>query len=117
MSEKEQSKGPQDHIAPGYAMAMAEHGFSWNTLASIRKIACPKCGFMFSLTYARTIACRGCPMATKSCPKARCAKCDHEFYMQEMSHVGNKYAQRSVANHMSGVEAEYNEQVGRKRHR
>lgn len=118
MSEKEQNEsGAGDHIAPGYAQAMAGRGFGWNTLASIRKITCPQCGFMFSLTYARTVACRGCPMATKSCPKARCAKCDHEFYLQEASHVGNKYAQRSVAEHMSSIETQYNEQVGRKRHR
>ena len=118
MSERDEERiGPQDSIAPGYAQAMKEHGFGWNTRASIRKITCPNCGFMFSLTYGRTIACRGCPQATKSCPKARCAKCDHEFYIQEMPHVGNRYAQRSVADHMSSIEATYNEQVGRKRHR
>ena len=117
MSRDEEQDRSQDHIAPGYAQAMRDRGFSWNTMASVRKIACPNCGFMFSLTYGRTIACRGCPQATRNCPKARCAKCDHEFYLQEMSHVGNKYAQRSVADHMSNIEATYNEQVGRKRHR
>lgn len=117
MSRDEEQDGPRDSIAPGYAQAMRDRGFSWNTVASIRKIACPSCGFMFSLTYGRTIACRGCPQATKNCPKARCAKCDHEFYIQEMPHVGNKYAERSVAEHMSNIETTYNEQVGRKRHR
>jgi len=113
----EKNQGLQDRISPAYARSMAEHGFSWNTMASIRKITCPNCGFMFSLTYARTIACRGCPKATQNCPKARCAKCDNEFYIGEMPHVGNKYAQRAVANHMSDIEATYNQQVGRTRHR
>ena len=107
-----------DRIDPNYAMAMREKGFSWNTLASIRKVSCPRCGFMFSLTYARTVACRGCPMATKNCPKTRCAKCDHEFYLSEMPHVGNdKFTGRSVAVHQSNIESQYNEQLGRKRHR
>lgn len=57
------------------------------------------------------------PPGHQELPQGRCAKCDHEFYLQEMSHVGNKYAQRSVADHMSNIEATYNEQVGRKRHR
>ncbi|WP_019177903.1 hypothetical protein [Methanomassiliicoccus luminyensis] len=106
------------HIDPAYAMAMREKGFSWNTLASIRKVSCPQCGFMFSLTYSRTVACKGCPMATQNCPKARCAKCDHEFYLNEMPHVGNnKYTARSVAVHQSNIESQYNEQLGRKRHR
>ncbi len=117
MSKKnEEQSVPRDLIDPGYAFSMKDKGFNWNTLASIRKVRCPQCGFMFSLTYARTIACRGCPMATKNCPKVRCAKCDHEFYMQDLGHVGNKYVQRSVAVHQSNIESEYNEQVGRKRH-
>jgi hypothetical protein len=120
MSRKDEEHTPRqgDHIDPGYAMAMREKGFSWNTLASIRQTRCPNCGFTFSLTYARTIACRGCPMATKNCPKVRCAKCDHEYYISEMSHVGqNEFAERSVAVHQSNVESKYNEQVGRTRHR
>jgi hypothetical protein len=60
-------------------------------------------------------------MATKNCPKIRCAKCDHEFYINEMSHVGGsgygEVAERAVINHQSKVEAAYNEQLGRKRHR
>lgn len=114
--DNEEQSQQKDLIAPGYATAMREHGVNWNTLASIRKVRCPQCGFTFSLTYARTIACRGCPKATQNCPKARCAKCDHEFYLQEMDHIGNKYAQRQVAHHASKVETAYNEQVGRKRH-
>lgn len=109
-----------DHIEPGYAMAMKERGFGWNTLASIRRQTCPNCGFIFSLTYARTIACRGCPMATKNCPKVRCAKCDHEYYISEMAHVASErseVAERAVIKHQSKVEKTYNEQVGRKRHR
>ncbi len=119
MSKKDEEQPQQkDFIDPNYAMAMKERGVGWNTLASIRKTTCPQCGFMFSLTYARTIACRGCPMATKNCPKIRCAKCDHEFYIQEMSHVGgNEYAERAVIKHQSKVETAYNEQLGRKRHR
>lgn len=108
----------KDFIHPNYAKAMSEHGVSWNTLATIRRSKCPQCGFEFSLSYARTIACRGCPMATKNCPKVRCAKCDHEFYIQEMSHIGgSEYAEKAVAKHQSRVERNYNEQIGRTRHR
>ncbi len=60
-------------------------------------------------------------MATKNCPKVRCAKCDHEFYINEMPHVGNsgygKVGEAAVVRHQSKVEKEYNEQIGRKRHR
>ncbi len=106
----------KDRIDPNYAMAMKERGINWDTLSVIRKVSCPNCGFMFSLTYARTIACRGCPMATKNCPKVRCAKCDHEFYMKEMGHVGTSAVEHRVASHMSDIETAYNEQLGRKRH-
>lgn len=107
-----------DFIHPNYAKAMSEHGVSWNTLATIRKSRCPQCGFEFSLTYARTIACRGCPMATKNCPKVRCAKCDHEFYIQEMSHASAAAnLPKGQAKHQSRVERNYNDQIGRTRHR
>ena len=120
MSRRDEEEKPpkQDFIDPNYAMAMREKGFSWNTLAALRKTKCPQCGFEFSLTYARTIACRGCPMATKNCPKVRCAKCDHEFYINEISHVGkNEFVERSVVKHQSKIEKQYNEQIGRTRHR
>lgn len=120
MSRRDDEEKPEkkDRIDPFYAGAMSQAGVSWNTLATIRRQTCPNCGFVFSLTYGRTIACRGCPMATKNCPKVRCAKCDHEYYISEMSHVaGSEVAERAVIKHQSHVENTYNEQIGRKRHR
>lgn len=104
-------------IDPSYSEAMRSKGFSHDTLSVLRKIECPVCGFSFSLTYARTFACRGCPMAVKSCPKARCAKCDHEFYIKEFDHVATKHGERRVADHMSNVVEEYINEMGWKKSR
>ena len=97
---------------------MKSKGFSPNTMRSVRKtITCPNCGFVFSLTYARTIACRGCAEAVGNCPKVRCAKCDNEFYLKETPHIGNQYKERAVANHMSNINTRYYDENGWKKSR
>lgn len=97
---------------------MKSKGFTPNTMRSVRStIKCPKCGFVFSLTYARTFACRGCPQAVMSCPKVRCAKCDLEFPLREMSEVGDHYRERSLADHMGDVIDDYYKERGIKKTR
>jgi len=92
----------------GYWEAMKQKGFGPNTMRSVRKtITCPNCGFVFSLTYARTFACRGCPEAVGSCPKVRCAKCDNEFFLREMNEVGDAYREHHLAEHMANVVDDY----------
>ncbi len=86
-----------------YFQAMKSKGFSCKTTASVRKFDCPCCGFSFSLVYARTFACQGCSEATKGCPKVRCDKCDHEFYMDQMPVINNKTQQRILSDHICGI--------------
>jgi uncharacterized C2H2 Zn-finger protein len=47
--------------------------------ASTRIIRCPKCGYEFDLSYARTFACGGCPSSAIGCQYARCPRCGHEW--------------------------------------
>lgn len=101
----------------GYYQAMRSRGFSENTMKSIRKMRCPVCGFEFSLVYARTFACAGCPHSVTSCPKVRCAKCDHEFYIEEMKEVQGEGEARSLTDHISNIVTEYNEAYGLKKSR
>ncbi len=102
----------------GYWETMKSKGFSPNTMRSVRKtITCPNCGFVFSLTYARTIACRGCAEAVGNCPKVRCAKCDNEFYLRTMNEVGDEYRERSLADHFSNVVTDYYDERGIKKKR
>ncbi|HUV24387.1 MAG TPA: hypothetical protein VMW26_03050 [Methanomassiliicoccales archaeon] len=101
----------------GYYQAMKTRGFSENTMKSIRRMKCPVCGFEFSLVYARTFACAGCSNAIAGCPKVRCAKCDHEFYIEEIPEVNGKRAARSLADHISDIVEDYNESYGLKKNR
>ena len=101
----------------GYWEAMKSKGFTPNTMRSIRRMKCPNCGFIFSLTYARTFACRGCSMSVSGCPKVRCAKCDHEFFLREMPEVGDEYRERSLADHMGDVVDDYYKEQGIKKNR
>ncbi|MGD1061428.1 MAG: hypothetical protein ABR879_08230 [Methanomassiliicoccales archaeon] len=97
----------------GYWDAMRSKGFGPDTMRAVRKtITCPNCGFVFSLTYARTFACRGCANSVSGCPKVRCAKCDHEFYLRQMSEVGDEYRERSLADHMGKVIDDYYDERG-----
>lgn len=102
-------------MADGYMEAMRKEGISYETTASIRKFKCPQCQFEFSMVYARTIACKGCPEAIKNCPKLRCARCDHEFYINETPWVNNKLQQRWMSNHINNVVTNWRDQYGYKR--
>ncbi len=101
----------------GYYRAMEGQGISRNTVDSIRKFKCPNCGFLFSITYARTFACRGCAEVMNSCPKVRCAKCDHEFYIKETPHIQNAMRERQVSDHISTIVQDYYAQQGWKKNR
>lgn len=90
-------------MANPYFNAMKSKGFSFNTTASVRRFECPRCGFKFSLVYARAIACQGCSEAVKGCPKVRCNKCDYEFYLAETPDVLDKNQERTLADHICKV--------------
>jgi protein-arginine kinase activator protein McsA len=47
--------------------------------ATAEVLRCPECGSAFSLLYARTIACAGCPHTFTECVNVRCPRCDVEF--------------------------------------
>jgi len=100
-----------------YYQAMRAKGISRNSMDSIRKFKCPSCGFEFSITYARTFACRGCPEVMNSCPKVRCAKCDHEFYIRETPHVQGEMRERMLSQHVSSVVSDYYKEQGWKKSR
>lgn len=101
-----------------YYDAMKSRGFSKDTMKSIRKsIKCPQCGFEFSLVYARSFACRGCPESVSNCPKVRCAKCDHEFFLKGTPEVKNEQQGRSLQDHISKVMTDYYEEQGWKKNR
>lgn len=91
-------------MATTYFEAMRSHGFSYNTTASVRKtLVCPRCGFQFSLVYARSIACQGCSEAVRGCPKVRCAKCDCEFPLGTSVDVQDRVQERTLADHITDV--------------
>ena len=99
-------------MASTYFEAMRAHGFSYNTTASVRKLQCPRCGFEFSLVYARTFACQGCPMAAMGCDKVRCGKCDNEFPLTQSADIHDRIQQRTLADHITAVVNERNEGLG-----
>jgi hypothetical protein len=107
----------QDHSLDGYYMAMRAKGFSRNTIDSVRKQHCPNCHFEFALVYGRTTACRGCAEVVNNCPKVRCPKCDHEWFIKDVSHINDKYRGRAVENHVSDVVTKYYEDNGWKKTR
>lgn len=83
--------------------AMNAKGFSNNTTASVRKFACPRCGFRFSLVYARAIACKGCSKAVTGCTKVRCEKCDCEFPISASPDVQNLIQERTLSDHICAI--------------
>lgn len=95
-----------------YFDAMKAHGFSYNTTASVRKMKCSRCGFEFSLVYARTFACQGCSEAVRGCPKVRCNKCDLEFFIEQSPDVQNKIQERTLADHITRVVDQRNKDLG-----
>jgi len=41
---------------------------------------CPRCGFEFNITYARTFACRGCRYSVfGDCGYIKCPRCGFEY--------------------------------------
>lgn len=99
-------------MADPYFEAMRAKGFSYNTTASVRKLTCPRCGFQFSLVYARAVACQGCSEAVTGCPKVRCAKCDMEFPIGMSQDVHGKVQERTLADHIMKVVDERNNDLG-----
>lgn len=87
----------------GFYESMRSSGFSYETTASVRKFACPKCGFKFSLLYGRTFACQGCSEAVRGCSKVRCPKCDVEFPIMDTPEIHGTEQQRVLADHICGV--------------
>lgn len=86
-----------------YDTMKRDYGFSYNTTATVRKMTCPRCGFQFSLAYARAISCQGCSEAVKGCPKVRCGKCDYEFFLSQGGMVRNGAQQRDLADHICRI--------------
>lgn len=96
-----------------YFEVMNSYGFSNNTTASVRKsLTCPYCGFKFSLVYARTFACQGCPEASRGCPKVRCARCDAEFPLGTSIDVHGGIQERTLADHMGSFLTQRNQNLG-----
>lgn len=86
-----------------YEKLRSQYGISYNTTASVRKFACPRCGFEFSLAYARAIACQGCSEAVKDCKKVRCAKCDYEWRLADTPDVQDKIQENTLAEHICDI--------------
>lgn len=102
-----------EYMATTYFDAMKAHGFSNNTTASVRKgFVCPRCGFTFSLVYARTFACQGCSEAVLGCSKVRCAKCDCEFPIESSCDVFGSVQERTLADHMNNIITTRNGDLG-----
>lgn len=96
-----------------YFDVMRSYGFSNCSTASVRKsLACPCCGFVFSLVYARSFACKGCPEAARGCPKVRCARCDAEFPVGASRDVADRVQERTLSDHMGGIVSSRNESLG-----
>jgi len=96
----------------GHYEAMKAKGFSYETTASVRKFDCPNCGFKFSLVYARAFACQGCSEVVKGCPKVRCDKCDHEFFIDQMPDINGKEQQRIMSDHICRIVNERYDDLG-----
>ncbi|MDO5853220.1 MAG: hypothetical protein Q4Q62_04035 [Thermoplasmata archaeon] len=96
-----------------YFDVMRSYGFSNNSTASVRKsLTCPRCGFEFSLVYARAFACQGCSEASRGCPKVRCARCDAEFPLQSSTDVVGRVQERTLADHMGSFLTTRNRNLG-----
>ncbi len=101
------------NMSTTYYEAMKAHGFSNEATASVRKsFTCPRCGFVFSLVYARAFACQGCSEAVKGCPKVRCNKCDYEFFIRESTEIQNDLEQRFMSDHICKIVTKRREDQG-----
>jgi hypothetical protein len=101
----------------GYLTTMRSKGFSPATMKSVRKFRCPECGFEFSIVYARTFACRGCSKAVTGCSKVRCAKCDHEFPIQDTPEIHGRFQEKVMDDHMARIVSDYYADMGWKKSR
>lgn len=82
--------------------------------ATAEVLCCPKCNSKFSLLYARTFACAGCPHAIKGCANVRCPRCDSEFPINSTPlGASGKSASMKVASMLD----KYNRDFGVKRTR
>ncbi|MCD6538970.1 hypothetical protein J7L18_10260 [Candidatus Bathyarchaeota archaeon] len=50
-------------------------------MAQKRFLTCPRCNFNFEVSYARVLACSGCPSSV-SCKYVKCPKCGYEFQIR-----------------------------------
>ncbi|MCD6469845.1 hypothetical protein J7L29_03485 [Candidatus Bathyarchaeota archaeon] len=48
-----------------------------------KTITCPRCGFQFSILYARAVSCQNCSrmLSSLSCEYVKCPKCGLEFHV------------------------------------
>lgn len=72
--------------------------------------ASPRCGFMFSLVYARSFTCRGCSEAAPRCPMVRCAEC--EFPIESSYDVFGRVQEGTPSDHMGDIIAGRNDGLG-----
>lgn len=79
---------------------------------AVRKVKCPACNFVFDLTYARAIACQGCPEAIYNCDFVRCPKCDLEFKVTGSPIAKNEGQSRSVRSYVSETVDNYLKTMG-----
>ena len=58
--------------------------FQVNRLSD-RIVTCPRCGFKFSISYARAYACTSCPVLIydRRCSYVKCPRCNHEFLLEQ----------------------------------
>ncbi|MGC8816908.1 MAG: hypothetical protein ACP5PX_03770 [Candidatus Hadarchaeum sp.] len=82
-------------------------GGSPRLLKATRNLKCPKCGFEFSLIYARAVACRGCPESVLGCEYTRCPRCDNEFSINQVGLTTSKKDTRDLATYTSEIFSSY----------
>ncbi|MBC7218902.1 MAG: hypothetical protein H5T49_02015 [Hadesarchaea archaeon] len=87
-------------------------GGSPRLLKATRTVRCSKCGFEFSLIYARAVACRGCPEAIIGCEYTRCPRCDNEFPINQVGIASSKKDTRVLATYTSAIFSSYYNDFG-----
>lgn len=81
-------------------------------LKATRTLKCTKCGFEFSIFYARAVACRGCPEAILGCEYTRCPRCDNEFPISQIGIASSKRDTRELATYTSQIFSSYYDDFG-----
>jgi len=87
-------------------------GGSPRLLKFTRTLKCQKCGFEFSLLYARAVACRGCPEAVIGCEYTRCPRCDNEFPIDEIGLARSKLDKKDLVSYASSMFTNYYNDFG-----